>query len=188
MTPWFVGAIAATALLAQPCVAAGSTNNAGAATAGSDRQGAANSVGAPIPAGGNTAEAKAAAINTGTVVPDAPPGSSPETVPAKFSSKNDALDKLPAMTRPFPLSDAQRRDVYAQATAAAGKADTGVNGGGPMPAGSELPAGIEIRALPEALTDAVPGLRGTKFAVRGDKVLLVQAPNRIVLDVIAKTE
>src|SRR4029079_18086763 len=44
--------------------------------------------------------------------PSGPIGSFGQTIPAKFSKRNDILDHLPTMAIPLPLSQEQRKQIY----------------------------------------------------------------------------
>jgi hypothetical protein len=129
-------------------------------------------------------------VNTGQASPDAdtgvaaggPIGATGQTMPAKFSAENDALDKMPIMGHPLPLTDAQKRMVY-DSLAANSEAETRGITVGPANA---LPADVAIHGLPEKLTDQVPALKGYKFVKLIDKIVIVSPPNRIVVGEIAK--
>lgn len=129
-------------------------------------------------------------VNTGSVNPDAntglassgPIGATGQTMPAKFSAENDALDKMPIMGHPLPLTDAQKRMVY-DSLAASSAAETRGIAGGPATA---LPADVNVHDLPEKLTEEVPALKGYKFVKLTDKIVIVSPPNRIVVGEISK--
>jgi len=112
------------------------------------------------------AQPQGAFVNGALAVPDAPPGG--DTVPAKFSEKNAADDKLVTVAYTFKtLTDKERRAILQalkdQPRGAASKAEVG----------DELPAGVELRPVPEAVTAQVPQTRGYRFAVADNRVLLV---------------
>src|SRR5262244_2658846 len=95
------------------------------------------------------AQPQGAFVNGALAVPDAPPGG--DTVPAKFSEKNAADDKLVTVAYTFKtLTDKERRAILQalkdQPRGAASKAEVG----------DELPAGVELRPVPEAVTAQVP--------------------------------
>ena len=105
----------------------------------------------------------------------------PQTTPSKYSERNAALDKLPIMARPVPLTDAQRRRIY-----------TSVSETKPEPASEAvepahtLSADVALHPLPKKITEEIPALGNLHYAKFANKVLLVRAPNRIVIDVIEK--
>ena len=121
-------------------------------------------------------------INTGAAVAGGPIGATGHTMPAKFSAENDALDKMPIMGHPLPLSDEQKRMVY-DSLAAAGEAETRGIAVGPA---TELPADVAMHDLPDKVTEQVPALAGFKFVRLPDKIVIVSPPNRIVVGEIAK--
>lgn len=122
------------------------------------------------------ADDTAALVNGRLAVPGAPADS--QTVPAKFSERNAALDALPTMAFPLPLTDDQRsriRDAVSKApveNATARSAEL-------------LPNGIDVRELPPQVTDQMPAVRNLGYVRTADKVLLVSPPNRIVVGEIA---
>jgi len=112
-------------------------------------------------------------------VPGAPTDS--QTRPAKFSKHNDGIDKQPIMAmRLARLDDSQRRailDAVAKANAPAAKTQA--------KASEELPMGVDIHELPQSAADAL-GMKGLKFVKVDDGILLVDAPNRVVVGKIEK--
>jgi hypothetical protein len=109
-------------------------------------------------------------------VPGAPADS--QTVPAKFSERNDKIDKLPIMAMPLGLSDEQRRAILDSVK----QADRPVQTTSAKPA-EELPIGIEVHDLGVAAN--IPEVANLKFVQTPDRVLLVQPSNRIVVGEIA---
>src|SRR5262249_5954695 len=113
-------------------------------------------------------------MNGALNVPGAPKDS--QTVPAKFSERNAALDKLPTMAAPLRLSDEQRKKILA--TIRAGNAPVAnVN----TSVAEQLPSEVEIRDIPDAVVRDFPEVNSLKYARGGDRVLLVDPPNRIVV-------
>ena len=115
-------------------------------------------------------------VDGALAVPGAPADS--QTVPAKFSQKNAADDELITTAYTFKLlTDEQRRAIYQglkdQPAGSAFNADVGV----------ELPAAVELRAVPDDLIARVPQTKDYQYAVANDRVLLVSPPNRIVVGV-----
>jgi hypothetical protein len=109
------------------------------------------------------------------VVPGAPADS--QTVPAKFSERNNSLDELPTMAFPLPLTDEQRQRIRAAVSK--------------VPAESAnarladlLPSGINVRELPRDLTQGIPATQNLGYVRTADKILLVSPPSRIVMDEI----
>jgi hypothetical protein len=119
----------------------------------------------------------AALVNGALAVPGAPANT--DTVPAKFSQKNAADDALITTAYTFKmLSDDERRAIHealkGQPAGSAFNADIG----------TELPPGIELRAVPDDLAARVPQTKGYSYAVTHDRVLLV-GTSRIVAGVFA---
>jgi hypothetical protein len=110
-------------------------------------------------------------------VPGAPADS--ETVPSKFSKRNAALDGLPTMAFPLPLSDEDKQRIRGAASQApVARADV-------HPA-DLLPIGLEVRELPAQVTTAVPATRHFGFVRTSNRVLLVIPSSRIVVGEIAE--
>jgi hypothetical protein len=134
----------------------------------------------PLP-GPNATPPQAAAqpADGGTVqpVPGAMPGS--DTVPSTLSEKNAADDKLITVAYTFKnLTDEQRRAIY-QALK-----DHPVRSEFNADIGTELPASMELQAMPDAVVAQVPQTKGYQFAVSDNRVLLVSPPTRIVVGVL----
>jgi hypothetical protein len=115
-------------------------------------------------------------VNGALAVPGAPANT--DTVPAKFSAKNAADDKLITLAYTFKLlTDEQRRAIYdalkGQPAGQAFNADVGV----------ELPASIELRPVPNEVAARVPQTKDYRYAVANDRVLLVSSPTRVVVGV-----
>ena len=118
-------------------------------------------------------------VDGALAVPGAPADT--ETVPAKFSQKNAADDKLITVAYTFKmLTDEQRRAIYAslkdQPAGSAFNADIG----------AELPLAIELRMVPDELVARVPQTKDYQYAVANNRVLLVSPPTRIVVGVFPK--
>jgi hypothetical protein len=111
-----------------------------------------------------------------------PIGATMQTMPAKFSARNDLLDHVPIMAWPLRLDAQQRQQIYqavmADQSQPAQAADT-------LKPASSLPyEQIEnMHALPQQLS-GIEALRGLAYVKTKDKVLLVRPPNRIVVDEI----
>jgi len=112
-------------------------------------------------------------VNGALNVPGAPADS--QTVPAKFSKRNDAIDHLPIMAMPeLAFSNEQRRAII--------DAVRGVN----TPVQStnakhaeELPIDVTVQDLPPAASD--PAFAKMKYVRAQDRILLVEPNNRVVI-------
>jgi Protein of unknown function (DUF1236) len=119
-------------------------------------------------------QSNAVLVNGALAVPGAPENS--DTVPAKFSEKNAADDKLITVAYTFKLlTDEQRRAIFEalkdRPAGGAFNADVGV----------ELPLSVELKAVPDEVTRRVPQTDGYRYAVADNRVLLVSPVTRIVV-------
>jgi hypothetical protein len=115
-------------------------------------------------------------VNGALAVPGAPANT--DTVPAKFSEKNAADDKLITLAYTFKLlTDEQRRAIYdglkGQSDGPAFNADVGV----------ELPASVELRPVPNDVAARVTQTSDYRYAVADNRVLLVSPVTRYVVGV-----
>jgi Protein of unknown function (DUF1236) len=103
-----------------------------------------------------------------------------DTVPAKFSQKNAADDEVITLGYTFKLLSAeQRRAIYEALrgkppVAAAGKAEIG----------TVLPSSLELSAVPNDVAAKAPQTSGYRYAVAGDRVLLVSPSAGVVTGVL----
>jgi hypothetical protein len=119
-------------------------------------------------------------VNGALAVPGAPADT--DTVPAKFSQKNAADDRLITLAYTFKtLTDEQRRAIYQalkdRPAGSAFNAEVGV----------VLPPAVELNAVPGEVARRVPQTEGYRYAVANDRVLLV-SPTRIVVGVFSDPE
>jgi len=115
----------------------------------------------------------AAFVNGNWNVPGAPADS--QTVPAKFSKRNDAIDRVPIMAMAvLSLTDEQKQAIAASVKAANSPVQTTTA----KPA-EELPWTITVHDLGISAND--PALARMKIVRAQDRILLIDAPNRIVI-------
>jgi hypothetical protein len=110
-------------------------------------------------------------------VPGTWPGS--DTVPSTMSEKNAADDKLPILAYTFKtLTPDQRSAIYqaVKGTSASQRVEAEIS--------TELPRSVELRPLPDEVVSKIPQTKGYAYMVADNKVLLVQAPTRIVVGII----
>lgn len=123
--------------------------------------------------------------STGTsATPESGPiGSVGETIPAKFSKRNDILDRTPMMAWPQPLSDQERARIYKEVMA--DQAPAAADADRLMPAGelSTEQALNGLHALPASLAD-IEGVKKLKYVKGKNTVLLVEPSTRIVVEQI----
>ena len=125
------------------------------------------------------------ASTTGAASTDAGPGpigSTMQTMPAKFSNRNDVLDRTPVMVWPLLLSDEQRRLIYQAVMADKTPAAGGIDALKPAQA-VPFDQQDDMRPLPATLRE-IPGIEKLKYVKTKDKVLLVQPDTAIVVDEI----
>jgi hypothetical protein len=111
----------------------------------------------------------------------APEARDTQTTPSKYSERNAALDKLPIMAQPLGLSEPEKRFIYdsVSETRPAPDADA-------VEAAHALPSNVVLHQFPKKVVDEIPAVRTLHYARFANKVLLVRAPNRIVVGVIEK--
>jgi hypothetical protein len=120
-------------------------------------------------------------VNGALNIPGAPQNT--ETVPAKFSERNAADDRLITVAYTLKiLPEEQRAAVYQalrdeQSVAAPG-ADVG----------TELPVTTELREIPSELAKRVPLVDGYQYAVSNHRVMVVFPATRIVVGVFPSND
>ncbi|HYA05089.1 MAG TPA: hypothetical protein VEF90_04295 [Xanthobacteraceae bacterium] len=115
--------------------------------------------------------------------PSAPIGATGQTMPAKFSQRNDTLDRAPIMALPIGLSDAERRRIYQAAMA--DNTPLAIDAA-QLVLTSELNAEQALRdmhPLPERVR-RIAGVARLDYLKTKDKVFLVEPDTRIVVDEI----
>lgn len=113
-----------------------------------------------------------------------PIGATGQTMPSKFSERNEILDRVPIMAMPMALTETQRQRIYQSVmadTSQQPKADSQALA--PATILSTEQALNETQALPESLGD-IDLLKGLRYIKAKDKVLLVWPATRIVVDAI----
>jgi hypothetical protein len=115
-----------------------------------------------------------------SAAPPGPIGATIQTMPAKFSQRNDLLDHMPMMAWPLPLNAEQRQQVY-QAVMA-DKSPPAADTAQLKPANAlTFEQRRDMHPLPESLA-SMDGLQGLKYVKGKDKVLLVRPSTGIVVD------
>jgi hypothetical protein len=134
------------------------------------------------PAQENQATTGAASPPAAPVAPSGPIGSTLQTMPAKFSHRNDLLDHLPVMSWPLLLNEQQRQQIY-QAVMA-DKSQPAADADSLKPATFLTFAQTrDVRPLPSSVS-GIDGLGGLGYIKTKNKVLLVRPPTGIVVDQI----
>jgi hypothetical protein len=132
-------------------------------------------------------DANAAAATTGsaspTPAPVGPIGATGQTMPAKFSQRNDILDQVPIMAQPMTLSDQDRQQIYeavmADKTPAASDAEA-LAPAGQLDGNQAL---NETHPLPSSVS-GISGVQKLGYVKTKNKVFLVEPDTRIVVDEI----
>ena len=112
-----------------------------------------------------------------------PIGALGQTMPAKFSKRNDTLDRLPTMAWPLAISDQERQQVY-QTVMADKSSSIDVSKFRPA---DQLPPELALKdmhPLPDNVAK-IGDLDQLAYVKGKDKVLLVTPATRIVVDVIS---
>jgi hypothetical protein len=153
------------AALVQPVSRQPSAGDAATATTGSGGQ--------PLPASGT--------INASNEPPPSGPiGSFGQTIPAKFSKRNDLLDHVPIMALPLPLTHEQRKQIY---DAVMAEKSQPVEGADSLEPASELSPDQALngmRPLPESVR-SIDGVSRLYYIKAKDKVLLIEPNVRTVV-------
>ena len=115
--------------------------------------------------------------------PSGPIGSIGQTLPAKFSRRNEVLDRVPIMAWPLSLSDRQRRQIYQAVMADKSPPAAGADALIPTSALTTDQALDGMHALPASVQD-IAEVKGLVYVKGTSKVLLVTPATRIVVDEI----
>ena len=134
---------------------------------------ATNAAGAHQANDGNASQPPGPALVNGKLdVPGAPADS--QTVPAKFSARNAKIDHTPIMAMRLGLTDEQKRKIVESVKSA----NQPVQSSNAKPA-EELAWTVKVHDLGASASD--PALKDLKYVRTKDRILLVDAPNRIVI-------
>lgn len=143
-------------------------------------QGAAQATPPAPNSGGRSDSGNESSAAATSAAPSGPIGATIQTMPAKFSHRNDVLDHMPMMAWPLPLDAQQRQQIYqaVMADKSPPPADTAKL----KPASAlSLEQRRDMHPLPESLA-GIDGLQGLKYIKGKDKVLLVRPSTGIVVD------
>lgn len=116
--------------------------------------------------------------------PSGPIGSFGQTIPAKFSKRNDILDHVPTMAIPLPLNAAQRKQIYDAVMA--DKSPLVADADSLKPASELSPAQAlnGMHPVPESVR-TIDGLAHLYYLKGKDRVFLVEPATRTVVDQIS---
>ena len=160
----------ARAALMAPISRQPSTGDASAATTGTGGQATQSTEGTQA----NTA------ATSNEPPPSGPIGSFGQTIPAKFSKRNDTLDHVPTMALPLPLTDEHRKQIYDAVMADKSQPVAGVDALKPA---SELSPNQALKGM-QALPESVRGIDGVArlyYMKAKGKVLLIEPATRTVV-------
>jgi len=166
----------ARAALMAPISRQPSTGDASAATTGTGGQATQGTQGTQGTEG--TQANTAAASNEPP--PSGPIGSFGQTIPAKFSKRNDTLDHVPIMALPLPLTDEQRKQIYDAVMADKSQPVAGVDALKPASELSPNQALNGMQALPESVR-GIDGVARLYYMKAKGKVLLIEPATRTVV-------
>lgn len=134
------------------------------------------------PASANGNEQSAANANGAVVNMRGPIGATLQTMPAKFSERNDLLDHMPIMAWPLRLDEQQRHKIYETVMAQPGQPVTGVDHLKPA-ASLTFEQTEHLTPLPAEIAN-IDGLQGLSYVKGKNRVLLVRPSTRIIVDEI----
>jgi len=111
--------------------------------------------------------------------PGAPAGTQDE--PAKFSMKNAALDGLPILAFPLMLTDQQKQAIY-QKFSEGQAAQSNIT----AKLSEQVPATLALQELPADLAAGMPSVRDYRFLRAGDRILVINPRENVVVGEITK--
>jgi hypothetical protein len=130
--------------------------------------------------GGQQASQPGATVASNEPPPSGPIGAFGQTIPAKFSKRNDVLDQVPIVAIPLPLTAEQRKQIY---DAVMADKSQPVAGAEKLKAADELSPDQALngmRPLPESVR-AIDGVSRLYYIKSKDKVLLIEPNVRTVV-------
>ena len=131
-------------------------------------------------AGGQQQPARDATSTSNEPPPSGPIDSFGQTIPAKFSKRNDTLDHVPTMAIPLPLTLEQRKQIYDAVMAEKSQPVAGADALKPASELSSDQALDGMRPLPESVR-GIDGVSRLYYIKTKDKVLLIEPNVRTVV-------
>jgi hypothetical protein len=125
----------------------------------------------------------ASAASVASAAPTGPIGAIGATMPAKFSARNDILDRVPIMALPLPLSTQERKAIYQAVMAKKTPAASGADKLGPASILSSDQYFNDTHPLPGSVGN-IGVAKGLAYVKAKNKVLLVEPSTRVVFDEI----
>jgi hypothetical protein len=115
--------------------------------------------------------------------PHGPIGAFDQTMPAKFSARNEVLDRVPLMNIALPLSKEQRQQIYQALMQGDAQSSAEAEALGPTSVLSSNLFLNDMHEMPTSLS-GIATLKGLTFVKAKNKILLVRPENRTVIDEI----
>jgi hypothetical protein len=145
---------------------------------------------APVSKQPSTGEAMTATTGSGAQAgtateppPSGPIGSFGQTIPAKFSHRNDVLDHVPIMATSLLLTDEQRKQIYDAVMADNSQLAAGADALKPTSELSPDQALNGMHPLPASVR-SIEGINRLHYVKAKGKVLLIEPATRTVVDQI----
>jgi hypothetical protein len=120
------------------------------------------------------------ATTSGEPPPSGPISSFGQTIPAKFSKRNDTLDHVPTMAWPLSVNDEQLKQIYDAVMADNSQPVAGADALKPASELSPNQALNGMRPLPESVRD-IDGVKGLYYLKAKDKAFLIDGATRTVV-------
>jgi hypothetical protein len=131
----------------------------------------------------SSGQATTGAASATGATPQGPIGATLQTMPAKYSHRNDLLDHVPTMAWPLRLNEQQRQKIYQTIIAGPAQPAAGLDKLKPTSSLSYEQL-RDSRPLPSDLS-SIDALHGLKYIRDKNRILLVRPPTGIVVDQIA---
>jgi hypothetical protein len=126
-----------------------------------------------------------AASPSGEPPPSGPIGSVGQTIPAKFSARNNTLDHIPTMAWPLWLNDQQQRQIYQAVMSDSTKTTPGADALVPSSMLTIDQALDGTHPLPASVSN-IAALNGLTYMKTEKRVLLVEPWTRVVVGEITQ--
>ena len=142
-------------------------------------QKSADGTASPAPAAHTTGSTGASEAEVDASAPSGPIGAIGVTMPAKFSQRNDVLDRVPIMAAPLPLSEQQRKSIYQAVMADKTPTAAGADTLAPASVLSSKQYFNDLHPLPASVSN-IAAVSSLGYVKAKSKVLLVEPSTRVV--------
>lgn len=102
--------------------------------------------------------------------------------PAKFSMKNAKLDGTPILAFPLMLTDQQKQAIYQKLSEGQAAAQSNIT----AKPSEQVPATLALQELPADLAAGMPSVSDYKFLRTGDRILVINPRENVVVGEITK--